>query len=94
MTDRETIEREICRLIRAPFSDVEGLSAEEKDVANLLATGHTAPEVASTLGLSLSTVYRRLDMALLKIGAAVGGVMPNREALTRVMLGKLERILK
>lgn len=55
---------------RGASRDAQRLSAREAEVLNLVADGHTAPEIASRLGLSLHTVNTHLRNSYAKLDAS------------------------
>lgn len=61
------------------------LTAREREILSLIATGHDAKSAARELGLSPNTVYERLRRAREKIGAA-----NSREAV-RIFFNQLEK---
>jgi DNA-binding CsgD family transcriptional regulator len=69
---------------RGPTRTDGALSARERAVAELVATGASNPEIAQTLFLSRKTVERHVSHILVKLGAR------NRVELATLMAGKDE----
>jgi DNA-binding NarL/FixJ family response regulator len=45
------------------------LTARQREVVTLVADGRTNPQIAATLGISVSTVKTTLEAAMFKLGA-------------------------
>ncbi|WP_372734773.1 LuxR C-terminal-related transcriptional regulator [Nocardioides sp.] len=66
---------------RIYHQDPQGLTAREREVANLAASGHSVREIASALFVAMPTVTGHLDRVLTKLGltsvSALSGALSN-----------------
>jgi DNA-binding NarL/FixJ family response regulator len=70
------------RLVDRPITGLDALTPSERRIASLAADGHTNPQIAQSLFLSLKTVETHLGRTYRKLGIASRTELP--EALGRV----------
>lgn len=75
---------ELRRLLKEPFGDCPTLTKREREIANLLAFGHTQVEVGMELGIAPGTVAALAGRAKAKLGG---------KAFTKLLLERIKGIV-